>query len=159
MTQNVDGLHRQAWLASHEQNSDTQAIDSLLELHGNINANKCIDCGSPFEVGTDIDPKQIPACSQCGGKIRPDVVWFGEMLDPEVIDRAFIESEQADVFLVIGTSALVHPAASLPVSAKRNGAAVIEINLEETPLTEFSDVSLRGKSGEILPGLVKRLQN
>lgn len=165
MTQNVDGLHRQAWLNQYDRNiadGETSAeplIDNLLELHGNINANKCIDCNTPCELDNDIDPKNIPACVKCGGKIRPDVVWFGEMLDPEVIDRAFVEAEQADVFLVIGTSALVHPAASLPVSAKRNGAAIIEINLEETPLSEFADISLRGKSGNILPELVNQLRN
>ncbi len=156
MTQNVDGLHRQAWLSRNENVSDT-VLDNLLELHGNINANKCIDCGTPCDLDNDIDPKNIPKCAKCGGKIRPDVVWFGEMLDPDVIDRAFVESEQAEVFLVVGTSALVHPAASLPVSAKRYGAAVIEINLEETPLSEFADVTLRGKSGSILPELVSQL--
>ena len=94
----------------------------------------------------------------CGGKIRPDVVWFGEMLDPQVINKAFSESEQAELFFSVGTSAIVHPAASLPVAAKRHGATLVEINLEVTPLSNLADFYVSAKSGEFLPALVEQLK-
>jgi NAD-dependent deacetylase len=146
VTQNVDGLH---WLAGSE---------NVLEIHGNITRNKCVACARPVELADDIDPKQIPQCPACGGKIRPDVVWFGEMLPEEIIEQAFRACEEADLFFSIGTSALVHPAASLPLVAKQAGAVLVEINPEETPLTSLADFSIRGKSGDILPELVSLLQ-
>ncbi len=146
VTQNVDGLHAIA------------GSKSILELHGNIYRNKCIDCSEQFEIEGDIDPNNIPSCGLCGGKIRPDVVWFGEMLDEGIISTAFGRSEQADVFFLIGTSAEVHPAATLPVMAKNHGATLVEINIESTPLTQLSDYHFCGKSGEILPKLVAQLK-
>jgi NAD-dependent deacetylase len=146
ITQNVDGLHRAA------------GSELILELHGNINDSKCVECGEPFAESSDIDPDDIPSCSDCGGQIRPDVVWFGEMLDDRVIGRALEEAEQAEVFFSIGTSALVHPAASLPLVAKQAGALLIEINPEATPLTELADYSIRQQSGQFLPLLVTRLK-
>jgi len=146
ITQNVDGLHR------------TAGSDLILELHGNINDNKCVECGEPFEDDSTINPDSIPVCRDCGGRIRPDVVWLGEMLPARVIERAFAEAEQAEVFLSIGTSAVVHPAASLPVVAKRAGALLIEINPEPTPLSDLADYSVREQSGQFLPLLVSRLK-
>ncbi|HEX2897045.1 MAG TPA: NAD-dependent deacylase [candidate division Zixibacteria bacterium] len=146
ITQNVDNLHAAA------------GSKSILELHGNIYRNKCLDCDALFEYESDINPTNIPTCRMCGGKIRPDVVWFGEMLDPEIINTAFAQSEKADVFFSIGTSALVHPAATLPVVAKNHGATLVEINVEETPLTNLADFHFSGKSGEILPELMARLK-
>ncbi len=146
ITQNVDNLHAAA------------GSESILELHGNIYRNKCVDCDALFEYEGDINPNKIPGCGLCGGKIRPDVVWFGEMLDPEIINAAFEQSEEADVFFSVGTSGLVHPAASLPVAAKNHGAAVVEINVEETALTELADFHFSGKSGEILPQLLAQLK-
>ena len=146
VTQNVDGLHAMA------------GSKSILELHGNIYRNKCVDCDGIFEFRGDIAPDNIPQCGHCGGKIRPDVVWFGEMLDPEIIDAAFAQSEQADVFFSIGTSAEVHPAATLPVVAKNHGATLVEINVEETTLTELADFHFIGKSGDLLPKLVAQLK-
>jgi NAD-dependent deacetylase len=145
ITQNVDGLHRAA------------GSENILELHGNIYRNKCSDCNRQFPEDTDIDPDNIPSCPHCGGKIRPDVVWFGEMLNPQVIERAFLESEQTELFFSIGTSAIVHPAASLPFTAKRRGATLIEINPEMTPLTDLADYYVSAKSGEFLPTLVEQL--
>jgi NAD-dependent deacetylase len=145
ITQNVDGLHAEA------------GSQSVLELHGNIHRNKCVDCNRPIDAAVTINPKQIPTCDQCGGKIRPDVVWFGEMLDEEVTDRAFSAAEESQVFLVVGTSALVHPAASLPLVAKRGGASVVEINIEETPLTPLVDFHIAEKSGIFLPHLLARI--
>lgn len=146
ITQNVDGLHSLA------------GSTGLLELHGNINRNKCVDCNRPVTVEVSVDPKNIPACGHCGGKIRPDVVWFGEMLDENIIDAAFARAEEAQVFLAIGTSALVHPAASLPLVAKRHGATLVEINPDETPLTPIADFHLAMKSGECLPGIAALIE-
>ena len=145
VTQNVDGLHR---LAGSER---------VLEIHGNILKNKCVACDRAIELDVDIDPKQVPACPHCGGKIRPDVVWFGEMLPEETIQEAFEAAERADIFLSVGTSALVHPAATLPVVAKRHGAILVEINPDETPLTGLADYYFPAKSGELLPDLVEML--
>jgi len=140
ITQNIDNLHREA------------GSKRVLELHGNIKKNKCFDCDRPFTGEIDIDSGELPCC-ECGGNIRPDVVWFGELLPQEVIHQAFIASESAELFFSVGTSALVHPAASLPLMAKRSGACLIEVNLEPTPLTDLCDFAFHGKSGEILPQL------
>ncbi len=146
ITQNVDNLHRVA------------GTQTILELHGNIHRNKCVNCNRPCDASIEIDPDHIPSCSLCGGKIRPDVVWFGEMLDSVIINRAFQESEQADIFFAVGTSAIVHPAASLPPLAKRNGATLVEVNVEETPISFLADFQIREKSGEFLPRLVEALK-
>ena len=145
ITQNVDGLHRAA------------GSKNVLELHGNITRNKCFDCGQPFEGEIDIAAGNIPRC-ECGGKIRPDVVWFGELLPAHAINGAFDASDEAELFFSIGTSALVHPAASMPVTARRNGAYLVEINLEPTPLSEIADCAFQGKSGDILPQIVEKLK-
>jgi NAD-dependent deacetylase len=145
ITQNVDGLHALA------------GSSDIIELHGNIHRSKCSECGKPVANDCTIDPNAVPACQVCGGKIRPDVVWFGEMLDPDLIDLAFQEAERCDLFLSVGTSALVHPAATLPVVAKRHGATLIEINLEPTPLSSMADIAIQGKAGDILPQVVAAL--
>lgn len=145
VTQNVDGLHR---LAGSKR---------VLELHGNLNRNKCADCNRPFRA-TEIDPNKLPACESCGGRIRPDVVWFGEMLPGDVIEEAFAVAEQAELFFSVGTSAIVHPAASLPVTAKRCGATLVEINPEPTPLSDLADFRFAGPSGELLPQLLAAFQ-
>jgi NAD-dependent deacetylase len=146
VTQNVDSLHALA------------GSKTILELHGNIYRNKCVDCAELHETVGEIDPENIPVCRKCGGKIRPDVVWFGEMLDPDIINTAINCSEKADVFFSVGTSALVYPAASLPVIAGNKGAVVVEINVEPTPLTNLADFHFLGKSGELLPQLVTELR-
>jgi len=146
ITQNVDNLHRLA------------GSENVLELHGNIYRNKCVNCDRIYNLDVEIDPDNIPACSHCEGRIRPDVVWFGEMLPLGVIEQAFTEAEKADVFFSVGTSALVHPAATLPVIAKRHGAVVVEINPDETPLTSMADYYFSVNSGELLPKLVDLLR-
>ena len=144
ITQNVDGLHRLA--GSH----------NLLEIHGSIWRVRCTSCA---HAGEDRDPDlpAPPACPQCGGLLRPDVVWFGESLDPDLLARAWGAAERAEVMLVVGTSAVVQPAASLAEVAGRAGATVIEVNLEPTPNTGRVDISLLGPAGEILPRLVEPL--
>jgi NAD-dependent deacetylase len=145
ITQNVDGLHRQA------------GSENILELHGNISLNKCFNCSKPYFGKITMEDGHLPLCD-CGGKIRPDVVWFGEMLPANTINSACAASEQADLFFSVGTSALVHPAASLPITARQNGACLVEVNLDPTPLTGYADFSFQGKSGEILPEIVRRIR-
>jgi NAD-dependent deacetylase len=144
ITQNIDGLHYRA------------GSGRILELHGNISRNKCLDCGKRYEKEIDLD-EGLPKCA-CGGMIRPDVVWFGEMLPQDVLREAFTSTEAAEVFFSVGTSALVQPAASLPFMAKRSGAYIVEVNLEPTPLTSIADLFLQGKSGDILPRIVEALK-
>jgi NAD-dependent deacetylase len=95
----------------------------------------------------------IPSCPVCNNHLRPDVVWFGESLDPVIMSQVYTELEQADVCIVIGTSALVQPAASFPFIVKRRGGKLIEINVEQTLLTRLVDIHISGKAGEILPAL------
>jgi len=144
ITQNVDGLHQRA------------GSQRVVELHGNILRNRCIRCNRIY-TDPQIPSEEIPPKCQCGGLIRPDVVWFGEPLPEEELTLAFQASENCDLFFSIGTSAVVQPAASLPLIAKRSGAYVVEINPESTPISDVVDESIRGKSGEVLPKLVERM--
>lgn len=144
ITQNVDGLHAKA------------GSTDVVELHGNILKFKCFNAGHPCE-SVPANLKEPPLC-HCGSVIRPDVVWFGEPLPENALQRAFFAMEQADVVLVVGTSGLVQPAASLPFYAKRGGAYVVEVNPDETPISDIADCFLAGPSGEILPKLLDRLE-
>jgi NAD-dependent deacetylase len=146
ITQNVDGLHAKA--GSRE----------IVELHGNIWKLRCPREGTVEEVRTTPLPSLPPACPSCGALLRPHVVWFGESLDPDVLRRAFGASESCEVMLVLGTSGIVQPAASLPLAALRAGAKVVEVNIEPTPLTPQVDRFLPGKAGEVLPELDRRLR-
>ncbi len=145
ITQNIDGLHQRA------------GSKRVVELHGNIRRNRCLDCGKIDERVSFPEESSVPACT-CGGLIRPDVVWFGESLPPRAVDEAFRAATLCEVFFSVGTSAVIYPAASFPLVALQHGAYVVEINIESTALTGQSHVSLRGKSGEILPQLVKALE-
>jgi len=144
ITQNIDNLHRVA------------GLDDFVELHGNINRNKCVDCG---KMNYDKEfPDFPPKCGNCGGRLRPDVVWFGEMLPPGAIEKAFTVSRSCDLLFTVGTSGIVQPAASLPPAARQHGAFVVEINIEPTELTFVCDEHIRGKSGEALPVIVKKIK-
>jgi NAD-dependent deacetylase len=145
ITQNIDGLHYRA------------GSKHLLEVHGNISKNKCFECGEPYTGEINLESGGLPKC-QCGGRIRPDVVWFGEMLPEKALEGSFEASSRAELFLSVGTSGIVYPAAAMPLTARRNGAYLVEINIEPTPLTEYVDWFAKGKSGEILPEIVKRLK-
>jgi NAD-dependent deacetylase len=142
ITQNVDGLHRAA------------GSPRVIELHGNIRRVRCSECGMFAETWKD-DMVTVPRCAACGGMLRPDVVWFGESLPPTELESAVEAARTCDVYFSIGTSGVVQPAAALAHAAKNRGAAVIEVNAEPTPLTPKVSFALRGKSGEILPELVK----
>jgi NAD-dependent protein deacetylase/lipoamidase len=140
-TQNVDGLHARA------------GSRRLVELHGSLWRVRCTGCADVREDRRVPLPELPPACD-CGARLRPDVVWFGEALPEEALGRAFEAARQADVVLVIGTSSLVYPAAHLPVAAQSAGAFVIEINPERTPLSDAADLSIRGKAAVHVPSLV-----
>ena len=145
VTQNVDGLHQKA------------GSTEVVELHGNITKNKCINCGKRYEDLSQAKSGLLPKCS-CGGNIRPDVVWFGEMLPADAINIAFESSSNCKLFFSVGTSAIVHPAASLPLIAKRNGACVVEVNLVPTEISSFTDELFLGKAGEILSELKQAIE-
>jgi NAD-dependent deacetylase len=146
ITQNVDGLHAKA------------GSQNVVELHGNIWKLRCTREGTVGEVRDNPLPHIPPVCPNCGSFLRPHIVWFGESLDPVVLGRAYELSESCQVMFVIGTSAVVHPAASLPYAAARAGAKIIEVNLEPTSLTPQADFFFPGKAGEILPVLDRRLR-
>ena len=139
VTQNVDDLH--------ERGGSTEVI----HLHGSLFAPRCLDCAHPFlhePVAADLRRAPLlrlepPVCDRCGGRIRPGVVWFGEALAPDRLDRAAEAMQRCDLLLVIGTSGMVHPAAGLPLLAKRSQTPIIEINPAPTALTELADVSWR----------------
>ncbi len=141
ITQNIDGLHRKA------------GSKNIIELHGNIWKIRCTGCEMVQEDLT-VPLPEMPSCSSCGSLLRPHVVWFGEMLDPQILNAAFDAILRCDMMIVIGTSGTVQPAASMGLQAKRNGATVAEINMEPTPYTDLYDISISGKSGEILPQLL-----
>lgn len=137
ITQNVDGLHRRAGSAK------------VLEVHGDLWATKCTECSHHSKLDAPADG--VPKCPECGSRLRPDVVWFGESLDGDVMASVYAELERADVCLVIGTSALVQPAASFPLIVEQNGGKILEFNVEETPLSRIVDIHLSGKAGITLP--------
>ncbi len=142
ITQNIDNLHRRA------------GSRTVYELHGNIERNYCMSCGKPASNEEVLHQTGVPHCGVCGGLIRPDVVWFGEMLPEEEWDRSVRAAESSDVFFSIGTSAVVYPAASLPLIAREHDAYLVEVNPEPTPMTDRADEFLQGPSGVILPALV-----
>ena len=160
VTQNVDGLHEAAARKTAGDGDPTPALP--LELHGSIFRVKCTSCTykvphrEPIPTETAED---LPRCPVCAGLLRPDVVWFGESLDPEVISEAFEVAQASQVCLVVGTSALVHPAASVPMATHQAGGSLIEINPTDTPLTPMAEVSLRGTSGEVLPLLLDEVDS
>ena len=151
ITQNVDDLHEQA------------GSQRVIHLHGNIAESKCFfDCqGSP----TLVDVSQIewdrdsgpPPCPYCGRWVRPNVVLFGETLPQAALGAAMHASQVCDVMLVVGTSGLVTPAASLPFHAHEAGATIIEVNPVESAISSIADVILRGPSGEMLPQLLEAI--
>ena len=142
VTQNVDGLHQRAGSAG------------VIELHGNITRTKCFD--EDIVVPEWSHTGEVPPrCPQCKGHLRPDVVWFGESLPEAAINEAMRASSACELFLSVGTSSVVYPAAMLPEIALRTGATVVEINPDETPLTAEATFSLRGPSGIVLPDLLR----
>ena len=145
ITQNVDGLHNAA------------GSRRVLELHGSLRRVRCSGCGITEEGGIEPLP-DLPRCSACDALLRPDVVWFHEALPEDVWQKAEAAARSCQCFLVVGTSAIVYPAAGLIYLARDHGAKVIEINIAATEASGAVDVSLRGASGTILPELIKRME-
>ncbi|MDQ5844736.1 MAG: NAD-dependent protein deacylase [Acidobacteriota bacterium] len=137
VTQNIDGLHQKA------------GARDVIELHGSIWRSRCIGCQTLYAITPD--EKRADLCVNCGDNVRPDVVLFGEMLPAGAFERAAESAAEADLCFVVGTSAIVYPAASLPEIAKAAGAYVCEVNPERTPLSELCDEVLTGKAGDVLP--------
>lgn len=148
VTQNIDNLHRRA------------GSKTVYELHGSIERNYCMKCGALYlneEILCGDAHCQVSIrCRKCSGLIRPDVVWFGEMLPEDEWEKSVRAAESADIVLSVGTSGVVYPAAEIPLLAKRQGAYVVEINPEPTPLTGTADEFIPGLSGVILPALCAR---
>lgn len=138
VTQNIDGLHAAA------------GSRGVIELHGNIQRSYCINCEKRFDIRGKI-PHSPDDCDDCNAKLRPDVVLFGEMLPFGAFEKAENAAQNCDLFFVVGTSALVYPAAGLAEIAKFNGAFLVEINPEQTPMSSFCDETIRGRAGDILP--------
>ncbi len=145
LTQNIDGLHADA------------GSSEVIELHGNIRRNYCQTCHRRYDDEALLTTHDVPRCA-CGGLIRPDVVWFGEMLPLEAFERAEGRAREADVLFSIGTSAVVYPAAGIPISALESGAYVVEVNPEQTPLSRYAHETIRASSGEAMPQVVRRLR-
>jgi NAD-dependent deacetylase len=150
-TQNVDGMHARS------------GSRNVVELHGSLAAFRCFECGHPYNsaklerLRTAAGEVEPPICGQCGGPIRPGVVWFGETLPADAVQRAWAAVGRCDALLVVGTSALVYPAAELPEIALQRGCPVVAINPDATPLTPRVDVWLEEPAAIALPQLADRL--
>ncbi|HEY0877547.1 MAG TPA: NAD-dependent deacylase [Zeimonas sp.] len=147
VTQNVDGLHRRA------------GSRSVLELHGDITRVKCLEgCGRPESIDAHFDwradPREPPPCPRCGAPLRPDVVWFGELLPEAVLAQAQRAASACDAMLVVGTSALVYPAAELPALARRAGARLVVVDPNETAIDDIADARMRAPAAFALPPLL-----
>ncbi|MEX2015621.1 MAG: NAD-dependent deacylase [Candidatus Hydrogenedentales bacterium] len=144
ITQNVDNLHQEA------------GSRRVIEYHGNSRRVVCLDCRAERPFDAAAERPAVPRCG-CGGLLKPDVVMFGEMIPQRAMLQAEAYARAADVVLIVGTSAQVYPAAELPLTAKRNGATLIEFNVSETDFTPFVDVFVQRPAGETLPELARQL--
>jgi NAD-dependent deacetylase len=145
ITQNIDGLHQAAG------NTD------VIEFHGNFAWQRCMDCSKKYET-REVDVSEIPPRCDCGGILRPNAVLFGEMIPSGALWRSRQVATDCDLMLVVGTSAVVQPAALMPVIAKQTGAKVVEINPERTPLTgEISDYLIKGKAGDVMNRIIEEM--
>ena len=147
ITQNVDGLHQAA------------GSRNVIEFHGSHRTLSCLKCSTTLD-GASLKIEDLPArCPRCSSLLKPDVVFFGEPIPWEAQVTSFKESKSSSAVLVIGTSAVVYPAATIPITAKERGATVIEINMEPTPLTDqISDYLICGSAGEIVPAIVEEVK-
>lgn len=145
ITQNIDGLHQRA------------GSQEVIALHGNLAETKCFEREHLVEAWSE-DGEVPPLCPVCGSHLRPNVVWFGENLPTVALQTAVQTAQSCDIFFSIGTSALVHPAASLPLLAVEKGITTVEINPQSTPLTGWMDFVLPGAAGSVLPALIAALR-
>jgi len=145
ITQNIDDLHRRA------------GSSDPVELHGNIWRARCTKEQTVCDLPGCPLESLPPRCPSCGALLRPDVVWYGEPLPIDAYEASYEAATNCDAMLVVGTSAVVRPAASLPLVAKHNGAFVVEVNTGYTPISALIDATLVGRAGDILPGIAERL--
>ena len=152
ITQNIDNLHQKAG----------NSPDRVFELHGNMQWIRCPDCDERYTVeqireilkgGVD-----VPECKKCGGTLKPDVVFFGEMLPPDVLNAATAHFLRCDLFLVVGSSLVVHPAALMPTYAKEAGARLIIVNIGDTPYDSRADILIEGKAGDVMSKMVEKVR-
>jgi NAD-dependent protein deacetylase/lipoamidase len=143
LTQNIDGMHKRA------------GSRNVIELHGNIWRMRCTRDGTVIDL--DVPVEEIPPLCHCGSILRPDVVWFGEPLPIDAMNAASEAASKSDVMFVVGTSAVVYPAAALPILTKNSGGLVIEINPERTDVSYYADLSIFGRAGDIMPVIWKAM--
>ena len=150
ITQNIDNLHQEAGLPA----------DKVIELHGNALKVKCLDCGRLYpreEIQRRIDAgEKAPRCDGCGGILKPATISFGQAMPQEEMRRAEEEARGADLFIVVGSSLVVHPAALMPLYAKEAGSRLVIINLTPTPYDDQADLLIGGKAGEVLSQVIER---
>ena len=142
ITQNVDGLHQRA------------GSRRVAALHGDIWTVRCVSCGDEREDRRVPLPRIPPRCERCGGLLRPGVVWFGENLPADALRQAWDDAARCDLMVVVGTSGVVYPAAAMPALAKENGAYLVEVNLERTPISLYADEIHLGRAADMLPSFL-----
>ncbi|MDH4218517.1 MAG: NAD-dependent protein deacetylase [Candidatus Aminicenantes bacterium] len=150
ITQNIDGLHQEA------------GSSSVIELHGTTRIIHCMECSKEYimnDVFAKLEKQIPPLCSKCNGILRPAVVFFGEMLDPQTINQAYREAEKSDLILAVGSSLVVYPAADIPLRAKQTGAKLAIINRDSTPLDSMADYVINDAAGNVLPIVVENLKD
>ncbi len=148
ITQNIDGLHQEA------------GSSSVIELHGTTRTIICTECSKKYtldEAFCRLEEKNPPLCMECQGILRPDVIFFGEMLDPQVLSLAYGEAQTCDFFLAVGSSLVVYPAADIPLRAKQKGAKLAIINKGSTPLDSMADYVIDDAAGLALPLIIQQL--
>jgi len=145
ITQNVDGLHQRA------------GSTRVVEFHGNIHRNKCANC-ERVAAEPQSDERPLCGCANCGGPLRPNVVWFGEAIPQTALEISYRAVETCEIFFSVGTSALVHPAAALAQAAMDQQAVVVEINTHPTPLSPRADYVLEGPAGRWLPLIATQIK-
>jgi NAD-dependent deacetylase len=153
ITQNVDRLHHKAGVPE----------EKVFELHGNVQWAVCLSCGRryPFEhIKTRWEGgEEIPDCEECGGMLKPDAVLFGEALPQAVLEEASRRSSDCDLFIVVGSTLVVYPAAYMPIYAVRGGARLIIVNLSDTPMDAQADVVIRARAGEAMSKVVEKVKD
>lgn len=150
ITQNIDGLHQEA------------GSSSVIELHGTTQTIICTDCSKRYaldEAFSKLEEKIPPLCTECQGILRPDVIFFGEMLDPQILSQAYAEAENCDFLLAVGSSLVVYPAADIPLRAKQRGSKLAIINKDSTPLDPVADYVINDAAGTVLPQIVRCLMD
>ena len=146
ITQNIDNLHQEA------------GSRAITEIHGNRTKLRCLGCGRRWPLDQFAIDELPPTCPDCGGIVKSDTVMFGEPIPRDALDECLLQTQMCDCMLLVGTSAVVYPAAGFPVDVKRNGGRLIEVNPNETPLTDMSDIVLRAPAGRSLPMVMSRLR-